>query len=79
MTPIRKILLLIISMLLFVLNQRWGFLHDKDNNYRLLFAWYYLDRFPELFAYALSLMINLFAATLLVRSLLAPITQEETS
>ncbi len=66
---LRRMAKLIFASLIFVLNQRWGFLLDEQNNYRLPFVWYYLDRAPEVLAYSISLMINISAGILVVRSL----------
>jgi len=71
MTWLPQILKVTGGILLFFINQRWEFVYDTANPYGFLFVWHYLDRLPELLAYGTSLLINLFAATLIARPLFA--------
>ncbi len=57
-----------LGCLLLFLNQRWLFLHDPSCHYRTVFLWHYLEYLPELWAYALSLSVNLVAAYLIVQT-----------
>jgi len=63
-----RILKMMLGALLLFLNQRWLFLHDPSCHYRTVFFWHYLEYLPELWAYALSLSVNLVAAYLMVQT-----------